>query len=247
MQALRLTAAGHSQTGKRTQNEDNFCLHPDLQPDLAIFVVADGMGGLQAGEEASKLAVDLIPNLIVERIQAKDRQDEAVAIALEMVHQAILQKAQEDSKFQGMGTTAVVCLVTPTRVFIGNLGDSPAYLVRGTHVTRLTQDHTVTDELVRKGLLTAEQAKNHPWRNRLFKYLGCSELHELAEIHDYPPRPGDRLILTSDGVSNFIPDADYAATIAKYPNPQAAAEAFTQLALDRGTKDNVTSLVIAFD
>jgi protein phosphatase len=72
-------------------------------------------------------------------------------------------------------------------------------------------------------------------------------LHELAEIHDYPPRPGDRLILTSDGVSNFIPDADYAATIAKYPNPQAAAEAFTQLALDRGTKDNVTCLVIAFD
>ena len=71
MQAMRLTAAGHSQTGKRTQNEDNFCLQPDLQPDLAIFVVADGMGGLQAGEEASKLAVDLIPNLIVERIQAK--------------------------------------------------------------------------------------------------------------------------------------------------------------------------------
>lgn len=243
MHSLQVTAAGHSQTGKRPQNEDSF----QIDQEHGVFLVADGMGGLQAGEEASRLAAAVVPRVIYERILAKDRPDEAVAIALEVANQKIIEQAHTDPKMQGMGTTAVVGFVTPTRVYVGNLGDSPAYLVRAGTCTRLTHDHTVTDELVRKGLLTKEQAKTHPWRNRLFKYLGCVEMQELAEIHEFPPRAGDRLILVSDGVANFIPDADYVSIVAKHPLPQAAAEAFTQLALEHGSNDNVTCVVVAFD
>jgi len=243
MQSLQVTAAGHSQTGKRPQNEDAFLL------DLAhgVFVVADSMGGLNAGEEASRLATAEIPRVIQQRILGKDLPEEAVAIALEYANQKIIQQAKTDPAMQGMGTTAVVAFVLPDRVYVANLGDSPAFLVRDGNCTRLTHDHTVTDELVRKGLLTPEQAKTHPWRNRLFKYLGCEEMNELAEIHEFPPKKGDRLVLVSDGVANFIPNADFVATLAAHPLPQAAAEAFTNLALSRGSQDNVTCLVVALD
>lgn len=243
MHLLQVTAAGHSQTGKRPHNEDAF--HIDLTH--GVFVVADGMGGMQAGEEASRLATDEIPKVVYQRILAKDRPEEAVAIALEVANQKIIQQAHTNPAMEGMGTTAVVAFVMPNRVYVGNLGDSPAFLVRDGTCTRLTHDHTVTDELVRKGLLTPEQAKTHPWRNRLFKYLGCLEMQELAEIHEFPPKKGDRLVLVSDGVANFIPNADYVATLAAHTQPQAAAEAFTNLALARGSQDNVTCLVVALD
>lgn len=243
MHSLRVTAAGHSETGKRPHNEDSFRL--DLE--RGVFLVADGMGGLAAGEEASKLAVDLIPEIVSDRIAAKDRPDEAVAIALEMASQAVMQKAQTDTKFNGMGTTAVVGFVTPNRVYVGNLGDSPAYLVRGGKASRLTHDHTVTDELVRKGLLTPEQAKTHPWRNRLFKYLGCTEMQELADIHEFSPKAGDRLVLVSDGVANYIPEADYPTVLDRIGDLREAASKFTKLALERGSNDNVTCLIVAFD
>mgnify|MGYP006276245161 CR=1 FL=1 len=243
MHLLQVTAAGHSQTGKRPQNEDAF--HIDLPH--GVFVVADGMGGLLAGEEASRLATLEIPKIIQQRVLEKDPPQEAVAIALEVANQKIIQQAHSDPAMQGMGTTAVVAFVVPNRVYVGNLGDSPAFLIRDGACTRLTHDHTVTDELVRKGLLTPEQAKTHPWRNRLFKYLGCVEMQELAEIHEFPPKKGDRLILVSDGVANFIAHADYVATLAAHAQPQAAAEVLTNLALARGSQDNVTCLVVALD
>lgn len=243
MQSLQVTAAGHSQTGKRSQNEDAFLI--DLPH--GVFVVADGMGGMLAGEEASRLATVEIPKVIQERLLGKDPPEEALANALQYANVRILEQAKADPSMQGMGTTAVVAFVMPNRVYVGNLGDSPAFLIRDGICTRLTHDHTVTDELVRKGLLTPEQAKTHPWRNRLFKYLGCEEMNELAEIHEFPPKKGDRLVLVSDGVANFMPDADYVSTLASHPLPQAAAEAFTNLALSRGSQDNVTCLVVALD
>ena len=242
MQLPTLTAAGHTEQGKRSQNEDAYC----LDSASGVFVVADGMGGLLAGEEASKLAVELLPGIVAERLAAKDRPNEAVAIALERVSQVVLTQSKSDPRFSGMGSTALVALVHGPRVYVGNLGDSPAYLVRGGRTTRLTHDHTVAEELVRKGLLTPDQAKVHPWRNRLFKSLRCAEMQELTEVHDFPQRPGDWLVLLSDGVANFIRENEFGPLLAAHASVDIAARELTRLALERGSQDNVTAVVLAF-
>ncbi|MFM7538743.1 MAG: PP2C family protein-serine/threonine phosphatase [Planctomycetota bacterium] len=238
-----VVAGGHSERGRRDNNEDAH----SIRTDLGVFIVADGMGGLAAGEVASRLAVDFIPPKVIERLGRHDRPDEALRTAIESASQAILAKSNSSGESTRMGTTAVVALVRPGRVFVANLGDSPAYLVRGERVIRLTLDHTVAEELVRKGALSPDQARRSPLRNRLYKYLGSPELKELADVHDFPPRPGDRLILMSDGASGLLGE-DEIGDIAGMPaDPDILAKAFVDMALEKGSHDNATCIVLAFE
>ena len=100
-----------------------------------------------------------------------------------------------------MGTTAVVAVQQDDRVYVAGLGDSRAYLIRGDRVEQLTVDHTVADALERNGTLTSEQARNSPWKNVLYKFLGCAEMTEGAEVRPFTPEAGDRLVLASDGLA----------------------------------------------
>lgn len=238
-----VVAGGHSERGRRDNNEDAYC----LRPDLGVFVVADGMGGLASGEVASRLAVTSIPPMVLERLGHHDRPDEALRTAIECASQAILSSCSQEKGPGRMGTTAVVALVRPDRAFVANLGDSPAYLVRGDRVIRLTLDHTVAEELVRKGALTPDQARRSPLRNRLYKYLGSPDLKELADVHDFPPRPGDRLVLLSDGAATLLTDDEIGGIAGTPADPDILAKAFVDRALEKGSSDNATCVVVAFE
>jgi protein phosphatase len=232
-----------SAQGQRTNNEDR-CV---ADQERHVFLVADGMGGQDAGERASGLAAEIIPRAVRDRLTAQVDAGQAVQQALEEAHQAIMKEGQHQQSSRRMGTTAVVAVQEKDQVYVAGVGDSPAYLVRGDRIEQLTVDHTVADALARNGTITAEQARSSPWRNVLYKFLGCAEMTEGAEVHPFTPQAGDRLVLASDGLAGFVSHDDLREGARQFPDPQRWADHLVGLALERGSKDNVTCVVVAFD
>lgn len=232
-----------SAQGKRTNNEDAFFADAGRH----VFLVADGMGGQEQGERASGLAAEIIPRVVHDRLAANGNPGEAVRFALHEAHQAIVQAGQKQSASRRMGTTAVLAVEREDQVWVAGIGDSPAILIRGNRVEQLTVDHTVADALARNGTLTSDQAKTSPWRNVLYRFLGCAEMTEDAEVRPFTPEAGDRLVLASDGLSGFISHDDLRDGVGRFQDPQAWADHLVELALDRGSRDNVTCVVVAFD
>jgi protein phosphatase len=232
-----------SSCGHRPNNEDRFVVDADNH----LFLVADGMGGQEFGERASGMAAEIIPKVVNDRLAAREPADQAVRAALAEANRAIVTAGQGQSTERRMGTTAVLAVQQADQVFVAGLGDSRAYVIRGERVEQLTVDHTVADALERNGTLTSEQARHSPWKNVLYKFLGCAEMTDGAEVRPFTPRAGDRLLLASDGLTNFISPDDLTVGAASNRSPQEWAEALIQLALDRGSKDNVTCIVVAFD
>jgi protein phosphatase len=238
-----IRVGSRSAQGMRSNNEDRLVADPARH----VFLVADGMGGQEGGEEASGLAAEIIPRVIHDRMNAQEKPSEAVQHALEEAHKAILDAGQQQNTQRKMGTTAVLAVQQEDQVWVAGIGDSPAYLIRGTQIEQLTLDHTVADALARNGTITADQARNSPWRNVLYKFLGCAEMTEGADVRPFAPAAGDRLLLATDGLTNFITHDDLRAGVNRYRDPQEWAEILVQMALERGSRDNVTCIVIAFD
>jgi protein phosphatase len=234
---------GRTAQGKRENNEDCFVADPERH----IFLVADGMGGQEGGERASGLAAEIIPRVVSDRLAAHENPDNAVRQALAEAHQAIMNAGQTQAQGRRMGTTAVLAVQQDEQVFVAGIGDSRAYLIRGNRVEQLTVDHTVADALARNGTITVDQARQSPWRNVLYKFLGCAEMTEGAEVVPFTPQAGDRLLLATDGLTNHISPEDLSEGAARYPDPQEWVEALIELALERGSRDNVTCVILAFD
>jgi protein phosphatase len=232
---------GFTAQGKRSNNED--CFVADTHRH--VFLVADGMGGQDKGEEASRLAADIIPREVCSRLAAHENGPEAVRHAIDEAHRAIVEASKTMATSKRMGTTAVLAVQCEDQVYVAGVGDSPAFLVRDGKVEQLTVDHTVADALARSGAITHDQARASPYRNVLYKFLGCSEMADGPEIRPFQPHPGDRLILASDGLSGFIGQADLLAGVGRHP--QVWAEELVTLALERGSNDNVTCVVVAFE
>lgn len=238
-----LHIGSRSAQGKRSNNEDAFVADPKRH----VFLVADGMGGQDQGERASGLAAEIIPRVVHDRLTAHENADVAVRHALEEAHQAILQAGQKQSANRRMGTTAVLAVQQQDQVWVAGVGDSPAILIRGNRVDQLTLDHTVADALARNGTITADQAKQSPWKNVLYRFLGCVEMTDAAEVKPFAPQAGDRLVLASDGLTGVVTHDDFRQGAVQFPDPQVWADHLVQLALDRGSRDNVTCIVLAFD
>lgn len=232
-----------SAQGLRPNNEDR-C---EVALNDHLYIVADGMGGQDFGEQASGMAAEIIPRVLKERLEAQDEVAQAVRTALSEANQAIIDAGQSQASGRRMGTTAVVAYRQDDKVYVASLGDSRAYLVRDQRVEQLTLDHTVAEALVRNGILTAEQAASSPWRNYLYKFLGCVEMTDGAEVRPFNPEAGDRLVLASDGLTNFVKSEDLIAGPANCPDPQEWADVLVRMALERGSNDNVTCIVVAFD
>lgn len=237
-----IRVGSRSAKGLRANNEDRFVADPEHH----VFLVADGMGGQEAGEKASGLAAEIIPRVLQDRL-AHEPIDHAVKVALAEANQAIIAAGADQRAGRRMGTTAVLAVHKDDQVYVAGLGDSRAYLIRGDRVDQLTIDHTIADALERNGTLTPDQAKNSPWRNILYKFLGCAEMTEAAEVCPFTPEAGDRLLLASDGLTNFVSHDDLRQTARQYPSPSEWAEYLVGQALERGSKDNVTCVVVAFD
>jgi len=232
-----------SAQGVRPNNQDRYLVDPVQN----LFLVADGMGGQERGEQASGMAVDIIPRVLHDCLAAQENADVAVQRALSEANEAIVQAGQSQPEGRRMGTTAVLALQREDRCYVAGLGDSRAYLIRGDRVQQLTVDHSVAQALVATGALTPEEARHSPYQNVLHKFLGCAGMADGAEVYPFTPELGDRLLLGSDGLTNHVTDDDLREGWKQYPNPQAWAEHLVQLALSRGSRDNVTCVVVTFE
>jgi protein phosphatase len=243
MEKLAVRVGASSAQGVRPNNEDRFVADPSHD----VFLVADGMGGQEQGERASGLAAEIIPRAFHNHLAASGDAGNAVVRALDEAHRAIVHAGQEQTYGRRMGTTAVLAVRQAGQVYVAGLGDSRAYLIRGQRVEQLTVDHTVAEALARSGTLTPEQARTSPWRHVLYKFLGCAEMTGGAEVHPFAPQAGDRLLLASDGLTNHVGDDDLRDGARRRPDPQEWAEDLVRLALERGSRDNVTCVVVAFN
>ena|SRR5262245_55131432 len=238
-----LRVGSRSAQGVRPNNEDRLVVDMDQR----LFVVADGMGGQERGEIASGMAVDIIPRVVHDRLAHQENAENAVNEALREANNAIVDAGKHQPLGRRMGTTAVCALHQNGQVYIAGLGDSRAYLIRGNRVEQLTVDHSVAQALVLTGALTAEEAKTSPYQHVLHKFLGCTTLLDGAEVKPFTPQAGDRLLLASDGLTNHISEADLQSGPDRFSDPQAWADYLVDTALGRGSRDNVTCIVVVFD
>jgi serine/threonine protein phosphatase PrpC len=238
-----LRVGSRSAQGVRPNNEDRFVV--DLRQSL--FLVADGMGGQERGELASGMAAEIIPQMVHDHLAASEPAEQAVRKALAEANQAIVDAGRSQPEGRRMGTTAVVALHCDKQVYVAGLGDSRAYLIRGGRVDQLTVDHSVAQALVASGALTPEEARHSPYQHVLHKFLGCANMVEGAEVRPFVPKSGDRLLLGSDGLTNHVTEADLLAGPRQHPDPQDWADFLVRTALHRGSRDNVTCVVVAFE
>ncbi|ODU00312.1 MAG: serine/threonine protein phosphatase [Planctomycetes bacterium SCN 63-9] len=220
----------------------------DLAPS-SLFIVADGMGGQQAGEQASLMAVDLIPKAAAKRlnpdVNEPGRIKDAIREAVAEVNQEILGSSGAVTEFSNMGTTVVLAQFQENRVFIAGIGDSRAYRFRDGRLEQLTKDHSLADALLDAGTITREELTNHKFKNVLYLYLGSKDARGGPEdIRALDVRANDRFLLASDGLTGVVPDDQIAAILGTVDDPQQAAKILKNLALSNDSKDNVTCLVI---
>jgi protein phosphatase len=233
----------------RENNED--AVDVKQLPDMTICIVADGMGGQAAGEKASQMATEVIPRELrgeVPNVRTMDDIKKVVRRSVCQANEEIMAMGQLDREFSNMGTTVVLGLWCPgfrdDCLFIGGVGDSRAYLIRGNNIEQQTIDHSLAQALVEAKTIRPEDAKDHRFRNVLWKYLGTREVGEGPEIKNLYIRPGDRLLLCTDGITGVVPDERILEHFQQYSDAQQCADALCQLALDMGSRDNVSCVVI---
>jgi serine/threonine protein phosphatase PrpC len=244
--ALELSVAKLTDVGRaRPHNEDyvDYRIPPDPQ-QLArrgsIFLVADGMGGHQAGEVASRGAVEAV----MESYFADANHDVPTSLvrAFRFANQKLHAQAQADASKGGMGTTLVAAVVLGRKVYVANVGDSRAYLINRTGITQITEDHSWVEEQVRAGLLSMEQARRHPQRNLVTRALSSKPSVEV-DLFEGEINAGDTILLCSDGLTGRVEDEEIATIVRQHP-PHQAAERLVALANERGGNDNITVLIV---
>jgi protein phosphatase len=209
-------------------------------------VVADGMGGHAAGEEASSIAVETIDRCLTPEQISRVGNGDAQAVlsqVLEEASAAILGTAAARPEFKGMGSTAVVAVLADSTLHVCNVGDSRAYLIRGTEPSLLTVDHSVAAILAEMGNITPEEARSHPRRNELTASLGLERAVEPA-YSAVPLQPGDRVVLCSDGLWDMLQDSEIACVSSDFTDPRTAVWDLIRAANEAGGHDNITAVVI---
>ena len=224
-------SAGRTDPGRvRRRNEDAFVLDPPL------FAVADGMGGAQAGEVASRLTAAAF-----REFHEADRlpPDERLQAIIQEANRRIYDRAHADSGFSGMGTTVTAALLTGGRVTIGHVGDSRAYRIRDGELEQLTDDHSLVGDLMRSGRLTPEEADAHPQRSVITRALGTDPEVDVDTLA-VEAAPGDLFLLCSDGLTTMVADDDILGILAAAPTLDDAARTLVRAANTGGGEDNVT-------
>ncbi|HET6689908.1 MAG TPA: Stp1/IreP family PP2C-type Ser/Thr phosphatase, partial [Miltoncostaeaceae bacterium] len=217
-----------SDTGRiRHHNEDRALASP------RVLVVADGMGGAKAGEVAAQMAIDSVGRLVGPVHEGDVRG------AVERANRAIRRVARDDPDKSGMGTTLTAAMLDDGRLDVVHVGDSRAYLWRGGELRQVTEDHSVVAELVRRGSITREEAETHPHRNVITRALGAEEGVDADVVH-VDLEDGDVVLLCSDGLSSYVPEAAIAEVLARTERLDAAARGLVNLANGAGGADNVT-------
>ena len=227
---------------RRKINEDNYFVNDDSRFPYAI--VADGMGGHQAGEVASMMVVDIIESYVKKNLTEEldyVEAGEVIRQAFISANSIIFGYAKNHYKIMGMGTTTTFAMIYKGKVITAHVGDSRAYLL-GDDIRQITKDHSYVQELVSRGEISPEMAKHHPRKNYITRAMGAEDTVKVDVT--IKPYNGETVLLCSDGLSNYVDDDEMLAHIKKYEPLQNACEKLMQLANLRGGGDNIT--VIAF-
>lgn len=251
---IRLKSSARTDRGmQRPHNEDS--VHLWAEDQHALAVIADGMGGAVAGEEASRIAIETVSELFARPLLANstsydsDGDNDLATRLVETVREAntnIIARAISRPELKGMGTTLTLAFARHEEVMLAHVGDSRAYLVDGhdSGIVQLTADHSFVQALVDAGHITSEEADNHPMRNVLYRALGQSHDLDVDLISGIRLNVGDRIVLCSDGLTLHVKPHEIAAIVMDSDDPDHASRMLIDIANQRGGKDNISVVVI---
>lgn len=230
-----ILSAFRTDVGKvRANNQDA----PIVSEKLRLYGVADGMGGHKGGEVASTSARDDL----LRELEGKTPSVAALSGAIEEVNRQIYHQQEHDDALTGMGTTLSVLWMSDNFVYIGHVGDSRVYLLRDGEFKQMTLDHSLVEQLVREGVLTEEEAQNHPMHNIITRAIGTDESVEVDVVVE-ERRKGDLWLACSDGLHGLVDDRQMRDALRQYA-PEKAADVLLKAALDAGGRDNVTLVIV---
>ena len=230
---------------EREINEDYFYISfPDDQ--VQLFILADGMGGYQGGEIASKLAVSAAKSYIMSNYENTNKEEkeglaDLVRNALQYANMIVYEKAQAMPELSNMGTTMDICIIYQNKAFIAHVGDSRVYRLRKEFFRKITKDHSYVQKLVDEGKITKEESEVHPKKNMLMKAVGCNAYVE-PDVLIKGFLKGDVILMCSDGLTNMVSEEEICKIIME--NPTDATKLLVQKANDNGGRDNITAIII---
>ena len=244
-----MRAAGLTDIGKvRSINQDSFHLLEDKQ----VYIVADGMGGHAAGDQASRIAVKTIAEILSNYDFSQDdvedetesgmSVEELIRYALQEANEQILLASLSNQHLQGMGTTAIVAVENKGSLFVGHIGDSRTYLTRESQISQITEDHSVVQQLVKAGAISEEEAQVHPYKNVITRCLGMQANVEPDTL-ELVLQPGDKVLMCSDGLSNMVSDKQMEEMV-NQNTPEEACQKLVDLANENGGTDNITVVLL---
>ena len=213
----------------RSSNQDS------LLVDQGVFGVADGMGGHNGGETASRVAVQVVKNAL----RGKRPEVRALEVGVEAANRRIFDMARHDSALSGMGTTLTFLWEAETEVHLCHVGDSRAYLLRNGELKQITNDHSLVAELLRSNMISPEAARTHPYRNVITRAVGVDPTVN-ADIFAHDKQKDDLWLICSDGLTNMVPDETILSILKEAENEETAADELMALALEKGGTDNIT-------
>ncbi len=230
-----MISAARTHIGKvRSSNQDAILVCPGK---YGVYGVADGMGGHQAGDVASKIAV-----AVVERVLKNEQPSvNLLRAAIEEANQIIYEEQLANPDYSGMGTTMTVIWEDEERILLGHVGDSRAYRVRNNAISQVSLDHSMVAEMVRRGLITEDEARVHPYRNIITRALGTSPTVNV-DVKELDKAPGDMFLLCSDGLSEYVQSVQMNEILRKY-SLENAADVLLNMALEGGGRDNISVIL----
>ena len=225
---------------KRESNQDSFL----IDDRLGLFIVADGVGGHTGGEVASALSVETVREVVGHPKASQFKPKEVVYQAYEEASHRIFDRATQESRLNGMGTTMVMGYFRDTKMYVANVGDSRCYLFRKPYLWQLTEDHSLINEQIRLGIMSEEQAKRQLGKNVITRSVGF-ERDVFPDILEREVSSGDTFIFCSDGLTGMVTDLDLTALL-NHTSIEKMTQTMIEKALDHGGDDNVTVLIVQF-
>ncbi len=226
---------------RRSVNQDYVYVSENPVGNLPnLFIVADGMGGHNAGDFASAFAVQVMVDSVKE--DADFNPIKVIRHGIEVANYELIEQAKKSEERKGMGTTMVAATVVGNYVYVANVGDSRLYVV-GEHITQITKDHSLVQEMVRMGELTEEAARNHPDKNIITRALGAEEIVNI-DFFDFRLDKDSNILMCSDGLSNMVSDEEIQKIIQNESDIQEKGKTLLNLANEHGGKDNIAVVLI---
>lgn len=233
--------AAKTHVGLVRENNEDFYVY---DADQGLFVVADGIGGHNAGEVASTLACNIVQDYIVRYYEDyNDKLPLLISKAFEKANKAVYMKSFEDSQFEGMGTTMTLGIIQGGVMYVGHVGDSRMYIIRERIMEQITKDHTLVNELLKNGTITKEESLKHPQRNIITKAIGSSE-KLVVDIFETEVEKNDVLMLCSDGLTDYVTDEEISVIYNDSESIDELCDRLVTAAIESGGNDNITVMAV---